>query len=956
MSDVAFRLVLSDRPRLVSVGEGVEALLGFTAEEFLAAKVHLRDLVHWDDAALADSLFSPDHQNPSGKIGLRLRRGDGKIVCTCGHFKKGRSRDGAVELELHLAEVRDVREPADPALIFTGDITETKRAEAELRKSRELLRLFVENTPAAIVMLDRDMRYLAVNRFFLEARGLTEGEVIGRSHYEIVPGVPERRKEEHRRALAGQTVSPEDDFVLLPNGGEVWLRREIRPWFKEDGSVGGIVILAMDITGQKKAEERLRLAASVFTGAHEGIAITDEAGTILDVNAAFTRITGYTREEALGRNPRILKSGLQSREFYENMWGCLLRDGHWSGEIWNRTKSGDVYPEALTISAIRDANAKTTHYVALFSDISEIKERDQQLEHIAHFDALTGLPNRVLFAERLRQAMGQAHRNKHGLAVGHFDLDAFKAINDRYGQSIGDGLLTAIAFRMKRSLRDGDTLARLGGDEFAVVMPELESGDAVAPVLNRLLAAASEEAQIGDFALRVSASAGVTFYPQMEEVDADVLLRQAGQAMYQAKLAGGNCYCKFDPGQDLIARSRHENQEHIRQALAARQFVLHYQPMVNMRTGKIAGVEALVRWQHPERGLLPPGLFLPVIEDHPLMIELGEWMIETVLAQIESWRSVGLDLSVSLNLSAIELQQIDFADRLRVHLAAHPSVQPSSLTLEVVETSALQDVVQTSRLLTACREIGVSIALDDFGTGYSSLTYLRRLPANILKIDQSFVRDMLDEPENLNILEAVTGLASAFRREVIVEGVETVEHGLMLLQMGCETGQGNGIAPPMSAEELPGWAASWRPDASWAEVPPIRASNRPVLYACVEHRAWLSAFEACLQGRRTVPPPLDASQCRITAWLDAEKRSAHGALGSIQAIELLHRQLHGLAAEILESQAEGRNPEGLARLKQLHQLHDKCLTRLRSLTRSGRPGGGRRSPIAAAGRSRTKPS
>ncbi len=414
----------------------------------------------------------------------------------------------------------------------------------------------------------------------------------------------------------------------------------------------------------------------------------------------------------------------------------------------------------------------------------------------------------------------------------------------------------------------------------------------------------------------------------MEDMDADVLLRQAGQAMYQAKLAGRNCFSMFDPSQDLMVRDRHENIEHIRQALAARQFVLFYQPKVNMRTGKVVGAEALIRWQHPERGLLPPGMFLPVIEDHPLAVELGEWVIETALKQMESWQAEDFDLPVSVNVSAIELQQPDFADRLRARLAAHPQVKPSDLELEVVETSAMQDVVRTSQVLAACREIGVSIGLDDFGTGYSSLTYLKRLPANVLKIDQSFVRDMLEEPENLTILEGVLGLAAAFHRQVIAEGVETAEHGLMLLQMGCDLAQGYGIAASMPAHEFRAWAAAWRPDPHWGDVPVVRAENSPVLYASVEHRAWLGAFEAYLQGKRAVPPPLDASQCRVGAWLNGQKQSARGTNSAIQAIETLHRQLHDLAEEIFASHAEGSNSAGLARLRHLHYLQDKCLKRL----------------------------
>ncbi len=810
------------------------------------------------------------------------------------------------------------------------DITDARQAQETLRESEHLLQLFIEHAPVALAMFDREMRHVAVSRRWLEIYGLTGQDIIGRSHYEVFPDLPERWKEAHRRGLAGEPQRSDEDRYDRADGTVQWSRWEIIPWRTGDGSVGGIVIFFEDITQRKAADDRLRLGAMVFTGAREGITITDRDGTILEVNDAFTRITGYTRKEALGKNPRILQSGLQSAEFYRNMWESLLREGHWSGEIWNRTKGGDIYAEMLSINAIHNEKGKVEQYVGLFTDITELKEQEQRLEHIARYDALTGLPNRTLFGDRLRQAMAHAHRKKGLLAVVYFDVDGFKTINDSYGHATGDGLLTALAFRMKRALRDGDTLARLGGDEFAAVILDLEDSSACLATVNRLLAAAGEEAQIGEAMLRVSTSAGVTFYPQTEDVDADVLLRQAGQAMYQAKLAGRNCFHLFDPNQDQIVRGRHENIEHIRQALTARQFVLFYQPKVNMRTGKVIGAEALIRWQHPERGLLPPGMFLPVIEDHPLAVELGEWVIESALGQMESWLEEGFEIPVSVNVSAIELQQADFADRLRIHLAAHPRVKPADLELEVVETNAVQDVMRTSQVLSACREIGVAIGLDDFGTGYSSLTYLKRLPANVLKIDQSFVRDMLEEPENLTILEGVLGLAAAFHRRVIAEGVETPEHGLMLLQMGCDLAQGFGVAAAMPARELRAWTAAWRPDPRWADVPQVRADNRPVMFAAVEHRAWLGALEACLQGRRAIPPPLDSAQCRVGIWLEGEKRSSRATHSAILAIESLHRQVHELAAEILRSQADGPDPEGLARLRQLHYLQDKCLKRLKT--------------------------
>jgi diguanylate cyclase (GGDEF)-like protein len=415
--------------------------------------------------------------------------------------------------------------------------------------------------------------------------------------------------------------------------------------------------------------------------------------------------------------------------------------------------------------------------------------------------------------------MAQALRRGQLLAVVYLDLDGFKAINDGHGHDAGDQVLIALAQRMKQVLREGDTLARLGGDEFVAVLVDLEDKSACVPMLNRLLAAAAQPVELDDLSLIVSASLGVTFYPQDHAIDADQLLRQSDQAMYQAKVAGKNRYQIFDAAQDRDLRGHHESLERIRLALEHHEFVLYYQPKVNMRSGKVIGAEALIRWRHPEKGLLAPGMFLPIIEDHKLAVEVGEWVIEAALTQIEIWQSNGLELGVSVNVGARQLQQSDFVERLKALLAKHPRVSPSNLELEVLETSALADMEQVSQVIENCHLMGVEFALDDFGTGYSSLTYLKRLRVDSLKIDQSFVRDMLEDPEDLAILEGIIGLASAFKRQVIAEGVETIEHGTALLQLGCELAQGYGIARPMPPDLIPAWAATWQPDAAWSDLP-----------------------------------------------------------------------------------------------------------------------------------------
>ncbi len=673
-------------------------------------------------------------------------------------------------------------------------------------------------------------------------------------------------------------------------------------------------MLEAQMRQHERADEQLRLAASVFAHAREGITITGLDGKILDVNEAFSRITGYSRAEVLGKNPNVLSSGRQDHAFYAAMWQSLLLHGHWHGEIWNRRKDGEVYAEMLTISTVHNASGKPEQYVALFSDITANKTHQSQLEHIAHFDALTNLPNRVLLSDRMRQALAQTLRRNLVLGVAYVDLDGFRHINDQHGHDVGDQMLVALAQRMKQVMREGDSLARIGGDEFAAVLVDLPALADSVPLLTRLLEAAALPVVLGELTLQVSASIGVTFYPQADDVDADQLLRQADQAMYQAKLAGKNRYHVFDNEQDRSVRGHHESLDRIRQALCRHEFVLHYQPKVNMRTGKVVGAEALIRWQHPERGLLPPAVFLPVIEDHPLSIDVGDWVIDTALAQIAEWRAAGLHLPVSVNIGARQLQDEHFVRKLAAHLAAHPTVPSADLELELLETSALEDMARVSKVIEACKQLGVHFSLDDFGTGYSSLTYLKRLPVGLLKIDQSFVRDMLDDPDDLAILEGVIGLARAFGRRVIAEGVETIEHGEMLLQLGCEHAQGYGVARPMPAENMTAWAASWQPDPTWTEAHAVPHDVLPVLTACVEHRAWLNALETYFTGECDAPPPLNPEHCHFGMWLHDTGQTHRGSPDTLAAIDTLHRAFHDTATKLCARHAQGNARVNLVEL------------------------------------------
>ncbi len=617
--------------------------------------------------------------------------------------------------------------------------------------------------------------------------------------------------------LQGETQNFENEFRMLHGRGHwVWVHARGRA-FEHDanGHPQRIAGTNMNVTRRKEAEADLQLLAGVFNHAREGILITALDGTVIDVNSAFTRITGYPRDAIIGENQRLLRSAQQGLDHIEALRSTLFKKGYWYGEIWYRHAQGEVFPVMQTISEVLSDAGVVQHYVTLFTDISATIEHQNQLKHLAHYDVLTDLPNRALLSEFLHKAMAQERTRGQKLAVIYMDLDGFKTINDRHGHDVGDQIIVSMGKAMSQSLRQGDLLARIGGDEFVAVLIDLDDVADSEVLLERLQSSVVEHSGWGGMELNMTASMGVTFYPQAQAVDAGQLLRQADQAMYQAKVAGRNRYHIFDAELDSAIRDGHDTRERIRVALKGNEFVLFYQPKINMCTGQIVGAEALIRWQDPEHGLLAPGDFLPFIEEHALAIELGEWVIESALRQMAIWQAVGITLPVSINIGAEQLQHVDFPERLRTILANHSPQLITRLELEILETSALRDIFRVAQVIDECTALGLKFALDDFGTGFSSLVYLRRLNVSLLKIDQSFVRDLLHDQDGLAIVEGVIGLARAFKRDVIAEGVETWAHATKLISLGCELGQGYGIARPMPADDFPRWVENWQADPTW---------------------------------------------------------------------------------------------------------------------------------------------
>lgn len=556
--------------------------------------------------------------------------------------------------------------------------------------------------------------------------------------------------------------------------------------------------IAAEPVRRSHAELALRQAAAVLEHTRDGVIITDTALRIVSVNRAFSAITGYTQDEALGKTPKLLKSGRHDAAFYQNMWTALRTNDYWQGEIWNRNKRGEIYPEWLSIGAVRDEYGEVVSYVGVFSDITEAKQNAARIDYLTYYDTLTGLPNRALLLNRLTSAAERARRRGTGLAVLAMDLDRLQDVNETFGQQAGDELLIQAAQRLRQQLDTAHLLARLGGDEYCVLLESSSTEEAEA-VAESLLHAMAEPFKVAGESIQMSVSIGIAWLAETALSGSD-LLRNAEAAMYEAKQEQGS-YCVYGPELSEQARTRLQLSQALRLGLERSEFELFYQPQVALHSGKIVGAEALLRWRHPQLGLLLPHRFLPTAEDAGLINEIDAWVLEAATDQVQRWTARGWTLRVGVNVSATLIAEASLVDKVSA-LLARKGLPPAQLELEVTEGQIMQEPEKAISVLTALRELGVMTAIDDFGTGYSSLSYLKRFPVHRLKIDRSFVRDLHTSPESTAITGAIIALGLSLDLDVIAEGVETKEQEDWLRTHGCAHVQGYRFGRPMPAAEF----------------------------------------------------------------------------------------------------------------------------------------------------------
>ncbi|MEJ2452583.1 MAG: EAL domain-containing protein [Candidatus Thiodiazotropha sp.] len=682
-----------------------------------------------------------------------------------------------------------------------SDITESKRSEADLRKLGRAL----EQSPASVIITSIDGIIEYVNPKFEEVSGYTAKEAIGQNPRILKSG---DKSQEDYKAMWDTLLAGKEWRGVFHNKRKddsiYWEAASISPLRDESGKITHFIAVKEDVTAQKRAEDQLRMNATVFDTTSEGIMVTDGDNLIKTVNPAFSRITGYEAEEVIGRSPGMLSSGRHTDAFYEQLWSAVIQNGYWSGEIWNRRKDGSVFPEWLSIAAIKGNDGIVKEYVAVFSDITKHKQDEEKIRYQANFDALTALPNRSLLTDRLSQAILSANRENWKLALLFIDLDQFKVVNDTFGHVMGDELLQLVAKRIRKCVREADTVARFGGDEFVILMQDVTDLEAPALVASKVITEVTRSFILYEREIYIGASVGITVYPD-DALTPDALLRNADMAMYQAKERGRNNYQFFTASMQRQTIERQQLEQDLRQALQRNELELYYQPVIDARSNRVSSLEALLRWNHPKRGRVSPDIFIPLAEDCGLIGPIGEWVVKQACTQLSHWQRYGHDqLSVAINLSSRQRELGLETDYLR-QILDEVGLEAQYVTLEITESLLMRDTEESVEWLSRFKALGVKLSVDDFGTGYSSLSYLKRFPVDALKIDRSFVSDLPDDKESVSLVRTIIAMAQSLNLGLVAEGVENQAQMAFMTAEGCNLLQGYYYAKPMSVKALENW-------------------------------------------------------------------------------------------------------------------------------------------------------
>lgn len=773
---------------MVFVSEGCRELSGYASSEILGKTgVSWEEITHPEDRRRVRTCIEEAIRSGQ-RFAVQYR-----IVCKTGLVKWVVERGVAIRDEMGEGVIEG----------FIEDIT-TRRQTLEALEEAELrYRNIFEHASEGIFQSTRDGRYLAANPALARLYGYDNAQqlIADLADIERRLYVQPNRREEFLTLIEkeGEVINFESE-VYRRDGSCIWISENAHIVYGARGEFICYEGTVRDITERKRTEAHLQLMAMVFSNSNEAIIVTDASNRIVATNPAFTTLTGYQPEEVMGRNPRLLSAGKTPVEVFSDMWSSLHRDGAWQGELWDRKKSGEAYPKWLSISLVRDDEGRIVNHIGSFIDISELKATQERIQHLAHHDTLTNLANRFSLHEKLAQAIAFCKRNHMQLALMLIDLDRFKTINDTLGHQAGDELLVQVAQRLSNAVRESDIVARLGGDEFVVALPGIGSPADAAHLADEITREISAPYLIGGQELRTSPSIGICVYPG-DGTEIGDLLKNADVAMYHAKAKGRGNYQFFTEDMNIATTARMSLESDLRQAIARGEFLLHYQPQLDLRSGTIVGVEALIRWQHPGRGLVSPADFIPIAEECGMITAIGDWVLEEACRQLKVWQERGLaHLRMSINLSTGQFLDKTLPSRIHELLASN-GLSAERLDLEVTESMSMASPDESISVMKTLSSSGLTLSIDDFGTGYSSLAYLKLLPIHTLKIDRSFVKDIETDPNDADICDVTVLLAHKLGLEVVAEGVETEAQLKFLHSIGCEKIQGYLISKPLPADQ-----------------------------------------------------------------------------------------------------------------------------------------------------------